>query len=372
MPRKQSLNGRTGGGRQNGTTSPNGTQSSIAKGSLVLVAVWFPFQYTDKMISMIAPHVPHTKVLNLHEKKSVLSTLLCNVLPNTPETCLYSLEKDAEIKQEFRANTQGSFRDQSKGNMQTITAYDEIAMEAVKQGLLNTTLISRRQAGLQCRDFHRTVLNKTVNDLAMKCPSQADLHSLLNQSLVKEQDIVPEFYQTNQDSHWASFWKAVVQNKFCVTDAAAVLKNAKMEKFRTDRWAKGHLLQLFRTVLCNGGSVNHDGPSCCFNPLQEDRTCRHEKKTRHVGSFIHSLVLTHELRHLHRPHFDFARQPRQVFHELALLRYPFGISQGSSSPSSCSQTIVNPQTQVSPDSKKAYIGTCCDSSLCLFNGWKND
>lgn len=188
---------------------------------------WFPFQYTDAMIDMIAPHVPQTRLLNLHEDKSVLSTYLCDVLPNTPETCKYSLEKDATDAAEFRANTQDSFRDESKGMKQTITAYDRIAMEAARQGLLNMTLITRRFAGLKCRNFHQVVLNGTEKDLPLTCPSQSLLHAFLNESLAKEEAIMPDFYRKHQDKHWASFWKAAVANKFCMVNATAVLMDTR-------------------------------------------------------------------------------------------------------------------------------------------------
>lgn len=114
---------------------------------------------------MIAPHVPQAKLLNLHEGKSFLSTNLCDVLSNTPETCKYSLERDAQHTREFQANTQDSFREKSKGTKQIITGYDRIAMEAARQGLINMTLITRRLAGLKCHDFHQTVLNGMEKDL---------------------------------------------------------------------------------------------------------------------------------------------------------------------------------------------------------------
>lgn len=133
---------------------------------------WFPFKYTDQMISMIAPHVPHTKLLNLHEEKSVLSSFLCDVLPNTPETCRYSLKKDAKQKNEFRANTRDHFRKERKGRMETITGYDQIAVEAFKQKLIDPNSIKRRMAGLKCRNFHQVVLNGTEADLPLSCPSR--------------------------------------------------------------------------------------------------------------------------------------------------------------------------------------------------------
>jgi len=192
---------------------------------------WFPFRYTDFMLSMIAPHVPHTKILNLYEDKSVVSTLLCDVLPNTPETCRYSLEKDAKRLVDLRANTQGSFRDKSKGQMQTITSYDAIVMEGARMGLVNTTLITRRDAGLECRRFHQQVLNEKEADLPLECPFQQYLHALLSESLAKEEAIIPDFYATRQDEHRASFWANVNKNKFCVVNATAVLTNASWRGF---------------------------------------------------------------------------------------------------------------------------------------------
>lgn len=196
-----------------------------------LGSVWFPFLYTDAMVAMIAPHVPQTKILNLHEEKSVLSTYLCDVLPNAPETCLYSLEKDASRSDEFRANTQGSFREKSKGMMQTVTSYDRIIMEAAKEGLINTTLIKRRTAGLECRDFHQLVLNKTETDLQVICPSQKLVNAMLNESLAKERAVVPDFYEKHRDAHLTSFWKAAAEKKFCVVNAALYLRIPIWRKF---------------------------------------------------------------------------------------------------------------------------------------------
>ena len=183
---------------------------------------YYPFYYIEAMLSMIRPLVPETRILNLHGKQTITSTLLCDVLPNTQQTCKHSLNRD-NLHDEFRANAQNIFRDGSLGKKQTISFYDLIATTAADMGLINTTLISRRAAGLECQHFHQVVLNRTLADLPLQCPSQQHLGALLNESLAKEKNILPGFYRTHQDEHRSSFWKSVKENKFCMVNASAVL-----------------------------------------------------------------------------------------------------------------------------------------------------
>lgn len=194
-------------------------------------SAYLPFRYTDFMLSSIAPHVPQTKILNMHTKHTIISTLLCDVFPNTPKTCEHSLQKDMQSLSEFKANNQESFRDSRKGSMQTITFYDRIATTASDQGLINISLISRRNAGFACQRFHEQVMRRKQEDLPLECPSQEHLQALLDESLEKEKALVPEFYAENEEEHRASFWKAANQNTFCTVNATAVLTNATWRDF---------------------------------------------------------------------------------------------------------------------------------------------
>jgi hypothetical protein len=83
--------------------------------------------------------------------------------------------------------------------------------------------------GLTIQGIHVSLDNISRTDgnyqFPVICPSDHELYQLLNQSLLLEQIIVPEFYQHEKEHHISDFWyHAHIKQEYCTIDIPTILR----------------------------------------------------------------------------------------------------------------------------------------------------
>jgi hypothetical protein len=118
----------------------------------------------------------------------------------------------------------------------SLTAYDDIAFEAAKRGVIASDVTSqttRSDFVTSFVRFHTRIIQRSgMVDMPLICPSKDQLEALLNKSLGFEKYILPEFYDSPQGEaeHRESFWKLANEERiFCWVDTETLLNG-------TERW----------------------------------------------------------------------------------------------------------------------------------------
>ena len=149
-------------------------------------------------------------------EKDVVPTLLCDILPVTRKACNASLHSEIP-----RANTRRNYK------------YYRIVCEAAKLGVLNTTLMTPKQASKRLKEFHEVQLKLTDSDFPMICPNRTTLESFLESSLALESRVFPALFESERGeiAHRNDFWKHVQQGKYCSVDVNAAVRNQTYRDF---------------------------------------------------------------------------------------------------------------------------------------------
>jgi hypothetical protein len=196
----------------------------------------FRYLYVNNVIELLNSHEVPFQILNLHEPEPLFVTFFCNVLPGAETNCAVSRQLAVDGVREKRAN-----REQS-------VAYDILATAAAGRGLVDRSVWTRHAVALAAREYHERVLNGTP--FILSCPMEHDLELYLNASLSAEQELLPDFYQSDagEQQHRADFAAAVARKKYCWINAKQVLEQTVWRNF-------------FRNTFSSSATTNNDKKS---------------------------------------------------------------------------------------------------------------
>jgi hypothetical protein len=199
----------------------------------------FPFFYVDQILAGIPRTIP-VRIFDLHAHENhPTAHFLCRVLSYnvTPYSCqLASSDAGTRVGRLNTAGGSGSVA-QDAGAGPTLIQYDLLVVAAKEAGRLGvqSTGLTRRQAGLWARYWHQTVLNGT-DWPSWICPNTTQLEALANfawtyeenmrmddQSVMRyhsPQELLPPLDRVS----WKSSWDAMVP-QWCLINTTAVLGN---------------------------------------------------------------------------------------------------------------------------------------------------
>lgn len=134
------------------------------------------------------------KVLNMHSSKHITSSFYCDIVPNAPNTCQYSLNQN----------------EPSELNKRTVlsVAYNDIVSAGANKGLINPYKQTRVEATNKFEKFCHQLQVQYI-DFPLSCPSKRRLETFLQKSLLYERLIMPSpsyYYHYDENSNQ--------QNKF--------------------------------------------------------------------------------------------------------------------------------------------------------------
>jgi hypothetical protein len=193
----------------------------------------FRYLYVTNVIDLLNANDVPFQILNLHEPETLLVTFFCHVLPGAETNCNVSRQLAVDGVSEKRAN-----REQS-------VAYDILATAAAKQGLVDRRVWTRHTVALAAREYHERALNGT--QFVLSCPTDHELELYLHASLSAEQQVLPDFYQSDagEHQHRADFAAAVERKKYCWINAKQIFEQAVWRDF-------------FRNTFSSSPTTNND------------------------------------------------------------------------------------------------------------------
>jgi len=173
----------------------------------------FNYFNIDKITSgMKAANVPF-KIMNFHDERQLMSSLYCDIILNTPQTCLHTMNLPHKTS---------SYNSRDALSMTCAN----IVYDAEKAGLINSQNQTRKDTNREC-EYFLEANNVTHADLPLRCPTQSMLEYLLKKSLAFEQMMVPEFFASDlgKAEHNQSFWKmANERREFCDVSTEKLLE----------------------------------------------------------------------------------------------------------------------------------------------------
>jgi hypothetical protein len=179
----------------------------------------FRYLYVNNVLELLSAHGVPVQILNLHRPEPLLVTFFCHVLPGAETNCAVSRQLAVDGNSEKRAN-----REQS-------VAYDILATAAAVLGLVDRSVWARHTVAVAAREHHERVLNGTR--FIRSCPVEQDLELYLKASLRVEEELLPDFYQSDagETQHRADFIAAVARQKYCWINAKEVLEQTVWRDF---------------------------------------------------------------------------------------------------------------------------------------------
>ena len=146
-------------------------------------------------------------------------TTITKIILNTPKTCRKRQRNELQVG---RSN-QVSGRE----------VYDEIAMAAYAEGLVDVEKYSRGTARRMIREHHERYLNRTATDFPLICPPMHQLNELLEVSIKVEREYFPDFFEAEQgeDKLREKFHKMVSRSRFCSVDTKKVLDDPQWKTY---------------------------------------------------------------------------------------------------------------------------------------------
>jgi len=185
-------------------------------------------------VGMQAANVPF-KIMNFHDERQLISSLYCDIILNTPKTCLHSLTLNNE---------------KSTHNSRDVISETcaNLVYDAEKAGLINSKTQTRKEANEKCESFMEAN-NVTHADLPLLCPTRSILEDLLEKSLAFEQKMVPDFFASDlgEAEHIKSFWlMANERREFCDVETERLLEgesswNGVLKKATFKNWTVSHV-----------------------------------------------------------------------------------------------------------------------------------
>jgi len=169
------------------------------------------FSYMNVDTTSLAYADVPVRILNLHASSSLMTTLYCDVIRNSPNTCR-KLQENATTNKIME-------------NVQSVmtTVYNDIVFEASRAGLLQSEEMREKIR----QDFTMEVAKEgdsmglQMLDLPLLCPRRSDLNRLLRKSLNLERLVIGS---DREDEHQRDFWRLANEKKaFCGVDTARLL-----------------------------------------------------------------------------------------------------------------------------------------------------
>mmetsp|Transcript_18570 Transcript_18570/g.30399 ORF Transcript_18570/g.30399 Transcript_18570/m.30399 type:complete len:481 (+) Transcript_18570:119-1561(+) len=154
----------------------------------------------------------NVSLVNMHAGNGdSLTNFLCNPTLNAPNTCRKRQRNELQVEKS----------NQVKGT----EVYDEIAMAAYAEGLIDAQQYSRDMARSLIQKHQESSLNRTSTNFSFICPSAHQLHELLEVSIKTEREYFPEFFESEQGEAELrkKFHKMVSRSQFCSVDTEEVL-----------------------------------------------------------------------------------------------------------------------------------------------------
>jgi len=154
--------------------------------------------------------------LNFHGKRHITSSFYCDIIKNTPYTCLHSLNR-----------TVGTHT--NSGSVLSM-ACSIIVFQAAEKGLITNQTMQQSTRIKESIALEKIIQTNglTYLDLPLKCPNRKFLEGILHKSLEFEEKMMPEFYRSPgvEKNHRQEFWyQADIRKKFCDIDVDKVLAN---------------------------------------------------------------------------------------------------------------------------------------------------
>uniref|UniRef100_A0A7R9ZTF0 Sulfotransferase domain-containing protein n=1 Tax=Craspedostauros australis TaxID=1486917 RepID=A0A7R9ZTF0_9STRA len=178
------------------------------------------YMYMDGSTQMWREGGFEVRFLNVHAKRHITQQLVCDIIEDAPKSCKY-LEGRSE-------NPVHNSRD-----MQWYI-YNQIIYAGASRYIIGKG-VQREKTRIQATDelvqYHQTVLNKTIADLPLACPTDDDLDSLLNASLRMEEEWMPQWYASPQaqEAHRSSFRRLAYDKlEFCSIDTKRLFEGVKI------------------------------------------------------------------------------------------------------------------------------------------------
>ena len=170
--------------------------------------------YCDDLVDRFRTHISSVVILNLYDTETVRSTFLCQVLPDAPQSCRASRQRDQE-----EGETHVNRVDDAPSSY-----YDAVATAAAGRGLVDVGSVERRFVACDIQKYQHDVLKQDFMDFAIKCPTQDELDRFLDESLRLEAQLMPHHNSPGAVSaHKEEFQKRAASKAFCWVDADRVL-----------------------------------------------------------------------------------------------------------------------------------------------------
>jgi len=152
------------------------------------------------------------QIINFHDKKHITSSLYCDGIPDTPNTCDLALNRTENTISNSRSILS--------------IACCNLVYDAKEMGFINASEITRLKANNECESlFAQNDIGQL--DLPLICPTDDMLEKLLNKSLTFEKMMVPEIAANEKavQDHKESFWKMARDRQFCHVNNTVLLKD---------------------------------------------------------------------------------------------------------------------------------------------------
>jgi hypothetical protein len=161
--------------------------------------------YTFRLARRFRQHFSDVIVLNMHDEAwpSVAASLFCGAIPHAPHTCA-SVSRTATI-----------------ANIHSTLAYRELALAAIDEGLLSST-IDIDVAAKRIARQHELVLGRRSEDFPTRCLSAHVSDQLFQASLRVERELLPDWHDA---SVLRRDFDAALKSSLCSTDTAQVLRD---------------------------------------------------------------------------------------------------------------------------------------------------
>ena len=199
------------------------------------VTLLFPFYYkkwiefghifTDSVLENVGSTFP-VRIMhleNLGEQQSLRSAFLCDVLPNAPHSCSYSMQLD---RQNDRKGYTNSAREALHVN------YDMLTTGAAELGLIDLDRFNRTDIRHSLRNFTEFQLKLTPWDFDLTCPKDHELEEFLNMSLVLEAKVFGvERADAMKKNTRIDFHSDVEKSLFCEVNTSATVSEDPWKTF---------------------------------------------------------------------------------------------------------------------------------------------
>jgi len=156
----------------------------------------------------------------MHVDSDFLQRFICQMVPDAISLCKY---RSAETTKSPVYNPSSS----------KPLHFDMIAVGAYRRGWVNRTLSRPFVRDAVERYAKGLGLTRNIADYPLECLSKSQENTILNNSIIAESIIVPDFYSSpsGKDGLLSGFMEAIKKHKFCSVDVDSLLTDAHWNEF---------------------------------------------------------------------------------------------------------------------------------------------